>query len=29
MDRRADLCISAPIGKTLEAAMKLLDQDNQ
>ena len=25
MDRRADLCISEPIGKTLEAAMKLLD----
>ena len=26
MDRRADLCISAPIGKTLAAAMELLEQ---
>jgi hypothetical protein len=27
MDRRATLCISAPIGKTLAAAMELLDRD--
>jgi NAD-dependent deacetylase len=25
MDQRADLCISAPIGKTLAAAMELID----
>ena len=28
MDRRADLCISAPIGKTLASAMELLEQDS-